>query len=173
MRMNRMNQLYRAWGALKSVVSNRGLGIKAKKCLNEGVIVPTALYGAEAWGMRSAERRKVNVLEMKCLRSLVGVSRMDRVRNEEVCRRAGVERELTSRADQRVLRWFGHVDRMDEYRMARRVLMSEVSGGRVRGRPTSGSMDGVKVALGNRGMTVEAARQCAKNRKEWRPLVHT
>ena len=29
-------------------------------------IVPTALYGAEAWGMRSAERRKVNVLEMKC-----------------------------------------------------------------------------------------------------------
>ena len=32
--------------------------------------------------MRSAERRKVNVLEMKCLRSLVGVSRMDRVRNE-------------------------------------------------------------------------------------------
>ena len=42
-----------------------------KKCLYEGVIVPTALYGEEAWGMRSAERRKVNVLEMKCLRSLV------------------------------------------------------------------------------------------------------
>ena len=34
--------------------------------------------------MRSAERRKVNVLEMKCLRSLVGVSQMDRVTNEEV-----------------------------------------------------------------------------------------
>ena len=48
------------------VMSSRGLGIKAKKCLYEGVIVPTALYGAETWGMRSAERRKVNVLEMKC-----------------------------------------------------------------------------------------------------------
>ena len=55
---------------MKSVRSNRGLGIKAKKCLYEAVFVPTALYGAEAWGMRSAERRKVNVLEMKCLRSL-------------------------------------------------------------------------------------------------------
>ena len=43
--------------------------------------------------MRSAERRKVNVLEMKCLRSLVGVSRMDRVRNEEVRMRTGIERE--------------------------------------------------------------------------------
>ena len=36
----------------------------------------TALYGAEEWGMRSAKRRNVNVLEMKCLRSLFGVSRM-------------------------------------------------------------------------------------------------
>ena len=85
-RRHRMNEGYRAWGAVKSVLSNRGLGIKAKKCLYEGIIVPTA------WGMgfRGAERRKVNVLEMKCLRSLVGVSRMDRVRNEEVRRRAGI-----------------------------------------------------------------------------------
>ena len=117
--------------------------IITKKCLYEGVIVPTALYGAEAWGMRSAERRKENVLEMKCLRNLVGVSLMHRVRNEEVRRRAGIERELASRADKRVLRWFGHVERMDEYRMARRVLMEEVSGGRVRGRPRFAWMDGM------------------------------
>ena len=94
------------------------------------------------------------------------------VRNEEVRRRAGIESELASRADQRVLRWFGHVERMDEYRMARNVLMAEVSGGRVRGRPRLVWMDGVKVAIGNRGMTVEAARRSAKDRKEWRGLVH-
>ena len=123
-------------------------------------------------GLRSSERRKVNVLEMKCLRSVVGVSRMDRVRNEEVRRRAGIERELASKADQRVFRWFRHVERMNEYRMARRVLMAKVSGGRVRGRRRLGWMDGVKVALGTRGMTVEVARQCAKDRKEWRALVH-
>ena len=69
-------------GSAESVLSNRGLGIKAKKCIYEIEIVPTALYGAEAWGMRSAERRKVNVLEM-CLRSLVGVSRMERVKRCE------------------------------------------------------------------------------------------
>ena len=40
--------------------------------------------------MRSAPRRKVNVLEMKCLRSLVRVSRMDRVMNEEVRQRAAI-----------------------------------------------------------------------------------
>ena len=158
-------------GSAEKCAEHRGLGIKAKKCLYEGVIVPTTLYGAEACGMRSAERRKVNVLEMKCLRSLVGVSRMDRVRNDEVRRRAGIERELASRADQRVLRWFWHVERMDEYRMARRV-MAEVSGGWVRGKLRLGWIDGLKVALDNRGMTVEAARQCAKDRKEWRALLH-
>ena len=41
--------------------------------------------------------------------------------------------------------------------MARKVLMAEVSGGRVRGRPRLGWMDGVKFTLGNRGITVEAA----------------
>ena len=40
--------------------------------------MPRAMYGAEACGMRSAERRKVYVLEMKCLRSLVGGNEMDR-----------------------------------------------------------------------------------------------
>ena len=84
---------------------------------------------------------------------------MDRIRNEEVRRRAGIERELASKADQRVLRWFGHVERMHVYRMAKRVLMAEVSGGRVLGIPKLSWMDGVIVALGNGGMTVEAARQ--------------
>ena len=50
---------------------------------------------------------------------------MDRVRNEEVRRRAGIERELASRADQRVLRWFGHVERKDEYH----IIISSCSRG--------------------------------------------
>ena len=60
-----------------------------------------------------------------------------------------------------------HVERINEYRMARRVLMAEVTGRRVRGRPRLRWMDRVMVALGNRGMAVNA-----KDRKEWRALVH-
>ena len=112
---------------------------------------------------KCASNRGLRIKAKRSLRSLVGVSRMDRVRNEEVRRRAGIERQLASRADQRVLRWFSYVERMNEYHTARRVLISEVSGGRERRRPRIGWMDGVKVALGNRGMTVEAARQCAKD----------
>ena len=57
------------------------------------------------------------------------MSQMDRVWNEELRRSAGIERELASRADQRALRWFGHVERIDEYRMAGRVFMAEVNVG--------------------------------------------
>ena len=56
--------------------------------------------------------------------------------------------------------------------MTRRVLMAKVGGRRVRGRPRLGWMDGMKVALGNIVMPVEAAKQGAKDWKEWRALVH-
>ena len=47
---------------------------------------------------------------------------------------------------------------MHEDNMSRRVLMAEVSGGRVWSRPKLGFVDDVKVALSSRGMMVEAAR---------------
>ena len=36
---DRTNEWYRAWRALKSVLSNIGFEIQSKKCLYEGVIV--------------------------------------------------------------------------------------------------------------------------------------
>ena len=89
--VHRINEEYRARGVLKRLLSNSGLGIK--KCIYEGVILPMALYRAEACGMRSGERRKVNVLEMKCLINLVEVSQRERVRNVVVHERARIERE--------------------------------------------------------------------------------
>ena len=49
------------------------------------------------------------------------VTRWDRLRNEEVHRRTGVLLELSNRAKQKGLRWFGHIERMDEGRMVKRI----------------------------------------------------
>ena len=46
-------------------------------------------------------------------------------------KRAGIEREWECREDKRVLRGFRHIEIMDKYRMAKKVLMAEVSGVRV------------------------------------------
>ena len=68
-----------------------------------------------------------------------------------------------SRVNQRVLIWFEHVERVHKYRLSRWVLTTKVSGGWERGRPRLDWKDGVKVALGSRGVTVEAARLCARD----------
>ena len=91
---HRMNEVYRAWEELKSVLSNIELGINAKS-LNTRVIAPTALYQTQAWGMRIAK-------ESECSRDKVfekfgGISLMDIIRYETVRRRARIERELASR----------------------------------------------------------------------------
>ena len=60
---------------------------------------------------------------------------------------------------------------MDEYRMARSVLMA--GKWRAGTRETEVVLDRwFEGALGQQRMTAEAARQCAKDLKEWRALVH-
>ena len=58
-----------------------------------------------------------------------------------------------------MLRWFGQIKRVDKYRMVRRVLTSDISGGRVRG-DRGYRLDGFREdGLCSREMTVEALRQ--------------
>ncbi len=47
----------------------KSLGMSAKRRLCEEVVVPTALHGAETWNMGAAERKRLNVMEMRCLRN--------------------------------------------------------------------------------------------------------
>ena len=111
---HRVNEGCKVLGALKGVMKNRGLGMNIKKVLYEKVVVPTVMYGSESWSMKVTEIQKLNVYEMRCLRSMTGVSWLNRVRNEVVRARRGVRRELAARVDVTVLRWFGHVERMDD-----------------------------------------------------------
>ena len=106
--------------------SCRATGMNVKRRLYEGVAVPTALYEDEKWSMGVAEKKRLNVMEMRCQKSTSGITCMDRVRNEEVQRRTGVTRELADRAEQCVLRWFGHMERMEEERLVKRFLGSDV-----------------------------------------------
>ena len=105
--------------------------MKAKRVLYEAVVVPTVMYGSQLWGLKLQKRDRLNVFKMRCLRSMCGVTRLDRIRNDEVRRRTGVVKELTGRADENVLRWFGHMERMSEDRLTKRVWKAEVRGNRL------------------------------------------
>ena len=85
--------------------------------------------------------------------------------------RTGVTRELAARVDMNVLRWFGHVERMDNERLLKEVMNVKVDGRSARGRPMFGWMDGVKRALNDRRIDMREASERARNRNEWRMMI--
>ena len=66
-------------------------------------------------------------------------------------RKCGKNVIVSQRIDQGVLKWFGHVERMGDERMTKRVYESNVRGRR-RGRTRKCWMDGVKEVLARKGL---------------------
>ena len=144
-----------AYGAMRSIWRERKVGMRVKCALYESIVVPKGTYAAESWGLRVEERKKLNVMEMNCLRNMCGVTRRDMVRSEVVRRRVGVVKKMEERVDERVLSWYGHAERMNSERITQIVYESKVDGSRGKGVPPKGWMSGVKDAVEKRGMTVE------------------
>lgn len=69
-----------------------------------------------------------------------------------------------------VLKWAGHVSRMEENRMVKRIIDGRVDGTRSRGRPKVRWMDAVLEATGRLGLT-ENWRTVARDKKEWKRLL--
>ncbi|MEL7302024.1 MAG: reverse transcriptase family protein, partial [Pseudomonadota bacterium] len=167
---HRIGEARKVSGALQKLWKNRRMSMEAKVGMYEGIIEPTLLYGCEAWVLNVHERRKVEAVEMSCLRSICGVRRIDRIPNVEIRRRCGKSVGVGERMDQGVLRWFGHVERMGEERLVRRVYDSDVRGMRGRGRPRKCWMDGVREVLNRKGLDIQEAKVCVQDRSEWRSV---
>ena len=69
-------------------------------------------------------------MRMDNLRELLGITRMDRVPNTVIRELCGVKKCLDERIDQGTLRWFGHVERMERDRSAKRVYAGKCAGSR-------------------------------------------
>ena len=78
---------------------------------------------------------------------------------------------MVERAEQSMLRWFGHVCRMNEERLAKKVFVSEVEGVRDRGRPRGCWMSNVRELLRDRGKNWEEGIWLTEDRNEWKRLL--
>jgi hypothetical protein len=84
----------------------------AKRSIYECIAVPNLLYGTEVCARITGDRRRMGVMEIKCMRGICAVSIMDIVRNEEVRRRCSVL-SIGERMDINVLMRYGHVERRE------------------------------------------------------------
>jgi hypothetical protein len=78
-------------GALHAFMGSRVVSIKAQLAVHNGVLLPTLIYGSESQVWQKKHTSRVNAVEMRALRSLIGVKLSDRVRNEVLKEECGVK----------------------------------------------------------------------------------
>src|SRR5215469_10415680 len=101
------------------------------------------MYGCEPWCLNENDRHNLEVYEMKGLRCMSGVSKRDGIRKVRIREMCGWERGLMVRYEQGILKWYGHIMRLDKNKVVRRLFKDEVDVIRGRGREKKKFFDGV------------------------------
>ena len=115
--------------------------------------MPFLTYGSETMIWREKERFRIRAVQMDNLRSL-----LDKVLNARIRQLCGVMKDADKKIEEGVLRWFGHVERMEKDRIAKMAYVGECIGSRSVGRPRKRWIDTVKDCLNNIGLDVRQAR---------------
>ena len=105
----------------------------------------------------------VSFFGVDALRSVI--AQFDRYFQTWIRELCGVKNGLDEKIDEDVLRWFGHVDRVE------RVYVGECAGTRSVGRPRKRSIDTVKECLKKRSLAVRQAKRMVQDRSECQGLV--
>jgi hypothetical protein len=91
-------------------------------------------YQCQTLTLTATVKRKIVTTEMKCLRRILNVSRLDKIRIEIIRRRIGVTPVLDYIKKEQ-LKWFGHVSRSPPNGIIHRALTLRYNGRRDKGRP--------------------------------------
>ena len=121
------------------------------------------LYGSETWTLKKEDIRKLEALEMWLWRRMEKISWKDRISNEVVLGRVGVERELITMLRSRKKSWIGHVLRGDG--LLKEVIEGRMEGSKPRGRPRLGMLDDLITAS-----YVDMKRK-AEDREGWKSYM--
>ncbi|KAK3560019.1 hypothetical protein QTP86_033818 [Hemibagrus guttatus] len=158
---------WNGWRKVLGVLCDRKISesrIKGK--VYRTVVRAAMLYGLETVSLRKRQESELEVAELKMLRFSLGMTRLDRIRNEYIRGTAHVGR-LGDKVREARLRWFGHVQRRESEYIGRRMLDMELPGRRQRGRPKRRYMDGINEDMKLVGASVEDA----EDRDRWREMI--
>ena len=129
------------------VFNKKELSSDTKLAIHRAIYRPTIMYGSESWVDCGYLVHDLEVADMRIIRSIARVNRREQwenhIRNEDIRESLGVASvEEAARVSR--LRWFGHVQRMGDNRLPKKILSAEVPGVRTRGRPKRRFIDSIK-----------------------------
>ncbi|KAK3530945.1 hypothetical protein QTP70_006500 [Hemibagrus guttatus] len=117
------------WRKVSGVLCDRKISARIKGKVYKTVVRLAMLYGLETVSLRKRQESELEVAELTMLRFSLGVTRLDRIRNEYIRGTAHVGR-LVDKVREARLRWFGHVQRRESEYIGRRMLDMELPGRR-------------------------------------------
>jgi hypothetical protein len=115
----------------------------------------------------------MEVVKMKCMKAMFGVTIIDRVRNEDICRRCGSEVSIVEKINRNMLRWHSLVKRMEDERIVKRVYSGKVEGSRARRKPKMRLMDMDSVKASVKKTNIKDARKGGQDFGAWRRIVNS
>jgi hypothetical protein len=163
-----------SFGRLRRRVWNeRGLKKVTKCAVYRAVVLSALLYGCESWTLYRRHSKLLEQFHQRCLRSILGIKWFHRVSNTEVLSRSDMP-SMETLLIKAQLRWVGHVVRMQDSRLPRQLLYSELSNGhRSKGRPKLRYKDTLKKSLHNCKIDCIHWEDLTRNRPKWRQATHT
>ena len=105
--VKRVGLAKRAFGNMDKMSKNLSMSIKVGVRILKCFVWSKLLYVCEAWTIRKDLRRKLDAVEMWFVRRMLRIEWTDKVTNEEVLRRAGLERGLMRSIEKRQLQFLG------------------------------------------------------------------
>ena len=139
----RVSAAWGKWRDLSGVICDKKMPRKLKIKLYMTVIRPVLLYGAVCWTVRKKEEKILEKTEMRMLRRIKGVTLRDKVKSVDIRKELGVT-SIQEKVREMRLRWYGHVQRMEENNQVRAVVDMRGPGKRPRGRQRGRWMDCVR-----------------------------
>ena len=136
-------------------------------------MLPTLLYTCETWTVYQRHAKGLNHFYSSCPRKLLKIKWRDRISDTEVLKRAGMQ-SVHTLLKLAQLRRTGHVTRMPDERLPKKILYGELQvGKRSHGGQKKRYKDTLKATFKDLNIPTESWEQIAQDRTKWRGLIRT
>jgi len=97
-------------------------------------------FGSEAWVLKKREEQRLEAAQMKFLRHLFGITKLDKEKNQCIREKTGAE-NIVKEIKRYQEKWLQHIQRMDTNRIPKQALQYKPKGQRHIGLPKKRGKD--------------------------------
>jgi hypothetical protein len=131
----------KAFYANRTLLKSNLLSRKSKLKLHWSAVRPVVVYGCETWVLKESIIQRLSVFERKILRQIFVPTKEDngiwRIKTNKEVDELKKHRNIINYAEAQRLSWFGHVNRMPETSIVKKIYKWKLFTGRPVGRPKS------------------------------------